>query len=108
MSYQVVKQPNGLFAIWSTAVDTFVLVNAFSEDIINFFRMAFIYSSTANLRMKQPLVRVTNKDENVVVSVDSIRKIRDLLDEGNVELFQEKLTKLLGPEVSELPKFEIV
>lgn len=35
MSHEIIKQPNGLFAVWSTIIDDFVMVDATPEDIIN-------------------------------------------------------------------------
>ena len=34
MSHEIIRQPNGLFAVWSTIVDDFVMVDATPEDII--------------------------------------------------------------------------
>ena len=34
MGHQIVKQPNGLYALWSSIVDTFILLDATPEDII--------------------------------------------------------------------------
>ena len=34
MAHQIVKQPNGLYAVWSTVVDDFVMEDATMEDII--------------------------------------------------------------------------
>ena len=34
MGSQIVKQPNGKYAIWSSIVDDFILVNATPEEII--------------------------------------------------------------------------
>lgn len=34
MGHRIVKQPNGLYAIWSTVVDNFVMYNVTAEDII--------------------------------------------------------------------------
>ena len=34
MGHQIIKQPNGLFAVWSTIVDDFVMVDATPEEII--------------------------------------------------------------------------
>lgn len=36
MSHVVAKQPNGLFALWSTIVDDFIMVDATREEIIKF------------------------------------------------------------------------
>lgn len=35
MSHEIVKQPNGLFAVWSTIVDDFVMLDATPQDIID-------------------------------------------------------------------------
>jgi hypothetical protein len=35
MSHQIIKQPNGLFAVWSTIVDDFVLLDATPGDIFD-------------------------------------------------------------------------
>ena len=34
MGQQIIRQPNGLYAVWSTVVDDFVLVNATPAEII--------------------------------------------------------------------------
>lgn len=34
MSRQIIKQPNGLYAQWSSVVDDFVMIDATPEDII--------------------------------------------------------------------------
>lgn len=34
MGQQIVKQPNGLFAVWSSIVDNFVITDATPEEII--------------------------------------------------------------------------
>ena len=34
MAHQIVKQPNGLYAIWSTVVDSIVLIDATPDEII--------------------------------------------------------------------------
>jgi hypothetical protein len=34
MAHQIVKQPNGLYAIWSTVVDNFIVYDATPEEII--------------------------------------------------------------------------
>lgn len=36
MSHVVAKQPDGLFALWSTIVDDFILIDATREQIIKF------------------------------------------------------------------------
>lgn len=35
MGKQIVKQPNGLYAVWSSVVDDFVLLDATPDDIVN-------------------------------------------------------------------------
>jgi len=35
MGEQIIKQPNGLYCIWSSVVDDIILINATPEDIIN-------------------------------------------------------------------------
>lgn len=35
MGQQIVKQPNGLYAVWSSVVDDFVLFDATPDDIVN-------------------------------------------------------------------------
>jgi len=34
MGQQIIKQPNGLYAVWSTIVDDFIMIDALPEDII--------------------------------------------------------------------------
>ena len=34
MGHQIIKQPNGLFAVWSTIVDNFILTDATPEELI--------------------------------------------------------------------------
>lgn len=34
MSHEIIKQPNGLYAIWSTIVDDFVAKNLTEKDIV--------------------------------------------------------------------------
>jgi len=34
MGHQIIKQPNGKYAVWSSVVDHFVMINATPEDII--------------------------------------------------------------------------
>lgn len=36
MSYQIVKQPDGKLAVWSTIVDSFVMIDAEQTDIVDF------------------------------------------------------------------------
>jgi hypothetical protein len=35
MARQIIKQPNGLYCVWSTIVDDLVLIDATPQDIIN-------------------------------------------------------------------------
>lgn len=35
MSYQIIRQPNGLYAVWSTVVDTFTMTDATPEEIVD-------------------------------------------------------------------------
>lgn len=35
MGRQIIKQPNGKYAVWSTVVDDFILVDALPEDIVS-------------------------------------------------------------------------
>lgn len=37
MGYQVIKQPDGDLAIWSSYSDKFVMVDANEEDVVNYF-----------------------------------------------------------------------
>jgi len=37
MGHQIIKQPNSKFAIWSTIVDNFILIDASEEDIVKHF-----------------------------------------------------------------------
>lgn len=37
MAHQIIKQPNGNFAIWSSVVDHFILVDATSEEMIEYY-----------------------------------------------------------------------
>ena len=37
MGYQIIKQPNGLFAIWSSVVDDFVWFDCAKHDLIEIF-----------------------------------------------------------------------
>lgn len=34
---QIIKQPNGLWALWSSIVDNFVLTDATEQDLIDYF-----------------------------------------------------------------------
>ena len=34
MSHEIIKQPNGLFAVWSTITDSLIMTDATPEDII--------------------------------------------------------------------------
>ncbi|MBU1864274.1 MAG: hypothetical protein KKH94_11465 [Candidatus Omnitrophica bacterium] len=34
MAHQIIKQPNGLYALWSSVVDDFILIDASPRDII--------------------------------------------------------------------------
>jgi hypothetical protein len=36
MSYQIVKQPDGQLAVWSTIVDSFVMIDATQPDVVDF------------------------------------------------------------------------
>lgn len=36
MSQQIIKQPNGKYALWSTVVDSFIVLDATPKDIIEF------------------------------------------------------------------------
>ena len=35
MGHEIVKQPNGLFAVWSTIVDDFVILDATLQELID-------------------------------------------------------------------------
>ena len=35
MGHQIIKQPNGLYAMWSSIVDDFVMIDCTPEDIID-------------------------------------------------------------------------
>ncbi len=35
MGYQIIKQPNGKFAVWSTIVDNFIMFDADAKEIID-------------------------------------------------------------------------
>lgn len=35
MARQIIKQPNGLFCVWSSVVDDFIMMNATPQDIID-------------------------------------------------------------------------
>lgn len=37
MSYQIIQQPDGKYAVWSSIVDDFVLGKAVPKDIIEFY-----------------------------------------------------------------------
>lgn len=37
MGRQIIKQPDGLFSVWSTVIDDFIFGDASEEDIIEFF-----------------------------------------------------------------------
>jgi hypothetical protein len=37
MGQQIVKQPNGLYCLWSSVVDDFTLIDATPEDIVDEF-----------------------------------------------------------------------
>ena len=37
MGYQVIRQPDGKLALWSTVVDSFVVVDATTDEIVEFF-----------------------------------------------------------------------
>lgn len=37
MSWQIIKQPNGKYALWSSVVDNFVMYDATEQDIIDEF-----------------------------------------------------------------------
>ena len=36
MSHQIIKQPNGLYAVWSSNVDHFILLDATPKEIVDF------------------------------------------------------------------------
>lgn len=46
MPKQIVKQPNGLYALWSTVVDDFVCVDATAEEIV----AEFVEESTRQIQ----------------------------------------------------------
>jgi hypothetical protein len=35
MAHQIIRQPNGLYALWSTCVDNFTLLDATESEIVN-------------------------------------------------------------------------
>lgn len=37
MVYRIVKQPDGKLAVWSTSVDSFVMIDAEQSDIVDYF-----------------------------------------------------------------------
>lgn len=37
MGYQIIKQPNNLYGVFSTTVDGWVVVNCVAEEVIDFF-----------------------------------------------------------------------
>ena len=37
MAYQIIKQPNGRYALFSSVVDNFIMFEAEPEDIVKFF-----------------------------------------------------------------------
>ena len=36
MSEQIIKQPDGQYAVWSTVVDAFILIDATAQDIVDY------------------------------------------------------------------------
>lgn len=52
MSYQIVKQPDGKLAVWSTIVDSFVLIDAEQPDIVDLlleWRVSFMTQRVAEI-----------------------------------------------------------
>lgn len=56
MSHQIIKQPDGRYAIWSTIVDNFIVTNADRKQVIDYF---------VN-REKEDLINRLNKDLNLI------------------------------------------
>jgi len=65
MGQQIVKQPNGLYAIWSSVVDDFTLVDATRDEIIE--------SAVNEFRESM---------------VDKVRKVTEALDDGRKPYFE--------------------
>jgi len=55
MANQIVKQPNGKYAIWSTIVDDFTVIDATPEEIIN------IWADDARQRIDEKVRSIVNQ-----------------------------------------------
>lgn len=50
MSRQIIKHPNGQYAIWSTVVDDFIEMNLTPAGVLEFFNVEAVELSTKNIR----------------------------------------------------------
>ena len=65
MGRQIIKQPNGLYAVWSSVVDNFIGVNCTAQDIID---------------------RFTEEEKERITS--SVNETVDLLNQGEKPYYQ--------------------
>ena len=63
MAHQIMEQPNGKFAIWSTIVDNFILLNATEEEIECCFASIAAEDSIRNTKYIFERHRVKSKKE---------------------------------------------
>jgi len=61
MSHQVIKQPDGLYAIWSTTIDNFVVLGAVREEVIDHFVVQA--AAEARKRIIETMIKIENDEK---------------------------------------------
>ena len=83
MGHEIVKQPNGLFAVWSTIVDDFVILDATLQELID------DEVNDAKERITKELTEITN----VLISGKSYRHFRSWKQAQKDKKFYHKASK---------------
>jgi hypothetical protein len=83
MGQQVIKQPNGSYAVWSSIVDNFILLNASKEEIVEYY--------------------IARESKRVKELVDELVERADNPDSGNqftlsYESALDRISRVHGPE----------
>jgi len=91
MGHQIIKQPDGRYAIWSSVVDSFVLVNATKQDIIDYYIVKEI--EAINKEVTEKTEALDRGEKPYAQFTMTLREALDMMKEVHGELYRNGVVK---------------
>lgn len=90
MGKQIIKQPDGKYAVWGSISDTFVIYNATKEEVLKFFRDDYMKKVERQMRdIKMTFKDLEDGEEPYFQFTLSFEECMELMKMNNPEIYEE-------------------